>query len=74
MHVPANGDWCGPYPHAGEEVGYILEGAVERKVSGIVAVISIGDSFFFESQLEHFYRAANGNSCRIIWVNTPPTF
>ncbi|WP_428031629.1 helix-turn-helix domain-containing protein [Ancylobacter sp.] len=74
MHVPANGDWCGPYRHAGEEVGYILEGALELKVSGIVAVIGVGDSFFFESELEHFYRAANGASCRIIWVNTPPTF
>jgi transcriptional regulator with XRE-family HTH domain len=74
MHVPAHGDWCGPYRHAGEEVGYVLEGALELKVSGNVEIIEVGDSFFFESELEHYYRAAGDQACRIIWVNTPPTF
>ncbi|MBB3771925.1 MULTISPECIES: helix-turn-helix domain-containing protein [Ancylobacter] len=74
MHVPSNGDWCGPYRHAGEEVGYVLEGALELKVNGTVSIINVGDSFFFESELEHFYRASGDAHCRIIWVNTPVTF
>ncbi|HSI41375.1 MAG TPA: cupin domain-containing protein [Xanthobacteraceae bacterium] len=74
MHVPAKGNWCGPYRHAGEEVGYVLEGALELKVNGMVETIEVGDSFFFDSELEHFYRAAGDVPCRIIWVNTPVTF
>ena len=74
MHVPSNGTWCGPYHHAGEEVGYILDGELELQVSSNNYLLSTGDSFFFTSDREHLYRAAGENACRILWVNTPPTF
>ncbi len=74
MHVPPNGTWCGPYHHAGEEVGYILDGELELQVSGKNYHLSTGDSFFFTSDREHLYRAAGETACRILWVNTPPTF
>jgi transcriptional regulator with XRE-family HTH domain len=74
MHVPARGKWCGPYKHIGEEVGYVLEGELELKVSGNSHIIRKGDSFFFPSDQEHAYRAYGETGCRILWINTPPTF
>jgi transcriptional regulator with XRE-family HTH domain len=73
-HVPANSDWCGPYQHMGEEVGYIIKGALELKVRAETYFLKEGDSFFFKSDLEHSYRAHGDEDCRVVWVNTPPTF
>ena len=72
--VPANGNWCGPYQHVGEETGYVLDGALELKVKNETYVINEGDSFFFKSDLSHSFRCHGNQDCRIIWVNTPPTF
>lgn len=73
-HVPANGNWCGPYEHAGEETGYVLEGALELKVHNETHIVRKGDSFFFKSDLSHAFRCFGEEDCRIVWVNTPPTF
>lgn len=73
-HVPANGIWCGPYRHVGEEVGYVLDGALELRVADNTYTVRQGDSFFFRSDLEHSYRSHGDVNCRILWVNTPPTF
>ena len=54
IHVPGDGSWCGPFQHAGEEVGYVLEGELSLKVSGETHTVRRGDSFFFKSDLEHY--------------------
>jgi transcriptional regulator with XRE-family HTH domain len=73
-HVPSKGKWCGPYQHVGEETGYVLNGALELVVNDETHIIRAGDSFFFKSDLSHSYRCHGDEDCRIIWVNTPPTF
>ncbi len=73
-HVPANRIWCGPYRHVGEEVGYVLDGSLELKVADDTYIVEKGDSFFFNSDLEHSYRSHGEVNCRVLWVNTPPTF
>lgn len=73
-HVPVSGNWCGPYQHIGEEMGYVLAGALELKVRDETYIIGPGDSFFFKSDLSHSFRCHGENDCKIIWVNTPPTF
>ena len=73
-HVPANGNWCGPYQHVGEETGYVLNGTLELKVNNETHIIRAGDSFFFKSDLTHSFRCHGDEDCRIVWVNTPPTF
>jgi len=73
-HVPADGKWCGPYQHFGEETGFVLEGALELKVKNDTYIIGTNDSFFFKSDLSHSYRCHGDRDCRIMWVNTPPTF
>ena len=73
-HVPANGNWCGPYQHVGEETGYVLDGALELKVNNDTHIIGAGDNFFFKSDLSHSFRCYGSLDCRIVWINTPPTF
>jgi transcriptional regulator with XRE-family HTH domain len=67
-------DYNGPFQHEGEEVGYVLEGAMELTVGETVSILRPGDSFFFRSDLVHRYRNAGTIVCRVVWVNTPPTF
>jgi mannose-6-phosphate isomerase-like protein (cupin superfamily) len=47
---------------------------MELIVGDTVSILKPGDSFFFRSDLSHRYRAAGTVVCRVIWVNTPPTF
>jgi transcriptional regulator with XRE-family HTH domain len=64
----------GPYQHDGEEVGYVLAGELELTIDGTIHVVKPGDSFFFKSDIEHSYRNAGTAVCRVVWINTPPTF
>ena len=64
----------GPFQHDGEEVGVILEGELELTVGESVNVLRTGDSFFFRSDVTHGYRNVGEGACRVVWINTPPTF
>ncbi|KPL51236.1 helix-turn-helix domain-containing protein [Prosthecomicrobium hirschii] len=72
--LPAGGPLCGPFRHAGEEVGYVVEGAVELTVEGEIFIVPAGSTFFFESDRPHSYRASGPSSALVVWINTPPTF
>ena len=73
-HIEVAGESAGPIQHAGEEVGYVLEGEIELVVDGRTYRLSTGDSFVFRSELPHHYRNAGERPASIFWVNTPPTF
>jgi transcriptional regulator with XRE-family HTH domain len=60
--------------HAGEEMGYVIEGQLELTVDGASYLAAAGDSFFFRSDLAHSYRNPSDRVTRVIWINTPPTF
>lgn len=64
----------GTVQHAGEEVGYVLEGKVELTVDGKRYVLEAGDSFCFRSEHAHGYRNLGRGRARILFINTPPTF
>jgi transcriptional regulator with XRE-family HTH domain len=72
--LTANRRMCGPFEHEGEEVGYVLEGELQLVVDGQTYAIKQGGSFFFRSDLPHSYGAKGRQNCRVIWINTPPTF
>ena len=74
LELPAGGAMCGPFSHEGEEVGYVLEGELELFVEGERHQLPVGHSFFFTSTRTHNYRAYGPRKCRILWINTPPTF
>ena len=74
ISLAANRKMCGPFEHDGEEVGYVLEGELKLVVGGKTYTIAEGGSFFFRSDLPHSYGANGRRGCRVIWINTPPTF
>jgi DNA-binding XRE family transcriptional regulator len=74
LDLPGGGPLCGPFEHAGEEVGYVLEGELELIVEGERHQLPVGHSFFFSSSRPHSYRAHGAKTCRVLWINTPPTF
>lgn len=75
IHIVApGGSSDGLISHAGEEMGYLLEGLLELEVGGEKLVIRPGDSFHFRSDLPHGYRNLGPSEARVLWVNTPPTF
>jgi mannose-6-phosphate isomerase-like protein (cupin superfamily) len=63
-----------PISHAGEEVGYVLEGCLELTLGDERYLLETGDSFHFPSELPHGYRNPGRVRTRVLWVNTPPTF
>jgi transcriptional regulator with XRE-family HTH domain len=73
-HVAPNGSSDGVIEHAGEELGFVLEGRLELVVDNVVYLVSAGDSCFFRSSLPHGYRNKGSEAARILWVNTPPSF
>jgi len=73
-HIAPGGGSDGPIEHAGEEIGFVLEGDVELTVGDRGYRLAAGDSFHFRSELPHAYRNAGPTPVRILWVNTPPTF
>ena len=65
----------GFYQHEGEEFIRVLEGSFEIEVDGLgLAILNEGDSIYFESHRAHCWRAAGMRPCRLLWVNTPPSF
>jgi quercetin dioxygenase-like cupin family protein/DNA-binding XRE family transcriptional regulator len=75
IHIIAQGGGSdGTVHHAGEEVGYVLEGEIELTVDGKAHVLEAGDSFCFRSEQPHGYRNLGRGEARILFINTPPTF
>ena len=60
--------------HAGEEVGYVIEGELELSIGADTYLLGPGDTFYFSSDVPHSYRNAGSGVARILWVNTPATF
>lgn len=60
--------------HPGQEMGMVLEGTLELYVGNEVHKLNTGDAFSFESENEHRYRNTGDHVCRVIWINSPPTF
>jgi transcriptional regulator with XRE-family HTH domain len=75
IHVVAVGGASdGLITHAGEEMGFVLDGSVELRVEDQTWRLEPGDSFHFRSERPHGYRNVGEVPARILWVNTPPTF
>jgi transcriptional regulator with XRE-family HTH domain len=72
--VEPGGESAGYLEHAGEEVGYVIEGEIDLTVGDETATLRAGDSFNFRSDRPHRYRNNGTSVARIVWINTPPTF
>jgi len=67
-------DSGGDITHAGEEVGFVLQGELELTIEDVTYHLTPGDSFYFRSELRHRYYNPGDVTTRVLWVNTPPTF
>lgn len=75
IHIVApGGGSMGPMQHAGDEVGFVLEGRLDLSIEATVHALGPGDSFAFPSHLVHSYRNPGTTQTRVIWINTPATF
>ena len=64
----------GTIVHAGEEVGYVLEGSIELRLDEERYLLGEGDAFTFPSHVPHGYRNAGPGMAQVLWVNSPATF
>lgn len=74
IHRIAPGGGSEAIVHAGEEIGYVLEGEIELVIDGKRHRAKAGDSFHFRSELPHSYKNIGSKPARVLWVSTPPTF
>ncbi|MBN8919224.1 MAG: helix-turn-helix transcriptional regulator [Rhizobiales bacterium] len=75
VHVIApGGSSDGKLTHDGEEVGYVISGAITLLVGDDAYALAAGDSFCYRSDIPHGYRNDGGEEARVLFVNTPPTF
>jgi transcriptional regulator with XRE-family HTH domain len=74
VEIEPGGNTGGFLQHAGEEVGYVLEGLLELNIEDEVMRLQPGDSFYFRSDLRHAYGNPGDAIMRAVWINTPPTF
>lgn len=65
----------GAYTHEGEEVIYVLAGAVAVWLGDDERYrLGEGDALTFPSTLPHRWRNDASGETRLLWINTPPTF
>lgn len=62
------------YPHEGQEFGYILEGEVLLYYDNQVQKVKKGETFYFDSQKNHYLKNVKDKLCKIVWVSSPPNF
>lgn len=66
----------GAYAHEGEEMVYLLNGALTVWVGDdeVYRLERTGDAVTFPSILPHRWRNDADGETRLLWINTPPTF
>lgn len=70
-HVEAGASSDNRHQHAGDEVGYVMDGKVELVVDGRPHTLDAGDAFAFRADQPHCYRNVGPNRASIFAVTTP---
>ncbi|WP_161957980.1 cupin domain-containing protein [Azospirillum palustre] len=58
-----------PYTHKGEEIGFILSGALELQIDGETFMLYEGDCFAFSSDKPHRFANSSARPATVFWVN-----
>ena len=72
LTLQAGGSTCPDTPHEGEEIGYVLQGAVSIHLGNKTYKAKKGESFYYTADKTHFLSSKNGAT--LIWVSSPPSF
>jgi transcriptional regulator with XRE-family HTH domain len=73
-HAPGYDTSATPYRHNGEEFGLVIEGRVVVHLDGVAHDLGPGDSIRYDSTVPHWYSNPGPDTCRAVWVITPPTW
>lgn len=69
---PGQGPVREPVPHAGEEAGVVLSGAMDVYVGAQTLRLQAGDGIWFDSGQPHTFAAVGDQTCVSIWADTLP--
>lgn len=58
-----------PYSHRGEEIGFILSGALDLQIDGESYSLGEGDCFAFSSEKPHHFANPGTRPASVFWVN-----
>ncbi|QSX07335.1 helix-turn-helix transcriptional regulator [Sedimentibacter sp. zth1] len=61
-------------PHEGEEFGYVQAGTIILHYGHALFKVKKGESFYFKANKNHFIENTGKNTCKILWVSSPPNF
>lgn len=73
MTLAPRGRSCVEPPHAGEEMGYVLEGSVLLTLGKKTYRVQKGETFYFPAGQEHWLEAGKWGAT-ILWISSPPNF
>ena len=62
------------YPHEGQEFGYVLEGELLLIIDNKKYKVKEGETFYYDSNKNHYLRNVKDKICKVIWVSSPPNF
>ena len=62
------------YPHDGQEFGYVIEGSIVLVVGKQSYNLKKGETFYFETDKQHYIINRSEKSACVIWVSSPPNF
>ena len=62
------------YPHDGQEFGYVIDGEIVLVVGKQTYNLKQGETFYFETDKQHYIMNRTNKSACIIWVSSPPNF
>lgn len=60
--------------HSGEEGGVVVRGSIQVTIGDKVQNLSVGDGYYFNSQLPHRFVNNGIEVCEIVSANSPPSF
>jgi transcriptional regulator with XRE-family HTH domain len=60
--------------HEGEEILYVLDGAITQRLDGREMVLSSGDSLHFRGNSPHSWSNDTSEIARLLWTGTLPMF
>ncbi len=70
---PNGKTWPDP-PHEGDEFGYVLSGTITLHLGDKQLRVKRGESFFYSPKHTHYLENTSGQTAKVIWVSSPPTF
>jgi len=59
--------------HPGDELIYVLEGALQVDIAGDIQILKAGDSLSFKSHLPHRWDNIGDDDAKVIWTLSPFT-